>query len=279
MMQDKMKYVNALIGLLVAAVTIYFWRYELFSIAFLSVRVYDVVDILAVAFVLYSLYKIFKGTRAAQLLSGILILILLSVIVRWAELHGMSWLLANLSTVWVIAVVILFQPELRRILIYLGQNPFVRYIFRVKSLEMVGEVIDAIMTCKDRKWGMLIVMEGEVGLKHIKEKSTSINARVSAELLVSIFNPTSPLHDGAVIINHEVIEAAKCILPLSEEMQGSRMKLGTRHLAALGLSEETDAHILVVSEETGTVSYVNNGIMKRGLDEVQLNKILNNLII
>ncbi|MCF7822910.1 MAG: diadenylate cyclase CdaA [Candidatus Marinimicrobia bacterium] len=274
-----MKYVNALIGLLVAAVTIYFWRYELFSIAFLSVRVYDVVDILAVAFVLYSLYKIFKGTRAAQLLSGILILILLSVIVRWAELHGMSWLLANLSTVWVIAVVILFQPELRRILIYLGQNPFVRYIFRVKSLEMVGEVIDAIMTCKDRKWGMLIVMEGEVGLKHIKEKSTSINARVSAELLVSIFNPTSPLHDGAVIINHEVIEAAKCILPLSEEMQGSRMKLGTRHLAALGLSEETDAHILVVSEETGTVSYVNNGIMKRGLDEVQLNKILNNLII
>lgn len=144
---------------------------------------------------------------------------------------------------------------------------------------MVSEISEAILTCQQRKWGMLIVMEGEVGLKHIKEKSAYIHARVSAELLVSIFNPTSPLHDGAVIISHEVIESAKCILPLSEEPQGARMKLGTRHLAALGLSEETDAHILVVSEETGTLSHVHNGVMKRGLDEVQLQKVLNNLII
>ena len=278
-MPDKKNILFIVLGLLVASVTVYFWRYELFSLAFLSVRVYDVVDILAVSFVLYSLYKIFRGTRAAQLLSGILILILLSVIVRWAELHGMSWLLSNLSTVWVIAVVILFQPELRRILIYLGQIPVVRYLFRVKNLAMVGEISDAVVICQERKWGMLIVMEGEVGLKHIKEKSASINARVSAELLVSIFNPTSPLHDGAVIISHEVIESAKCILPLSEEPQGARMKLGTRHLAALGLSEETDAHILVVSEETGTLSHVHNGVMKRGLDEIQLHKVLNNLII
>ncbi|MBL7026208.1 MAG: TIGR00159 family protein [Candidatus Marinimicrobia bacterium] len=278
-MSERKNILLIVLGLLITTVTGYFWRYELFSLAFLSVRVYDVVDILAVSFVLYSLYKVFKGTRAAQLLSGILILILLSVLVRWAELHGMSWLLSNLSTVWVIAVVILFQPELRRILIYLGQNPFVRYLFRVKNLAMVGEISEAILTCQERKWGMLIVMEGEVGLKHIKEKSASINARVSAELLVSIFNPTSPLHDGAVIINHEVIESAKCILPLSEEPQGVRMKLGTRHLAALGLSEETDAHILVVSEETGTLSHVYNGVMKRGLDEVQLQKVLNNLIV
>jgi len=278
-MPDKKNILFLILGILVTGVAIYFWRYELFSIAFLSVRVYDVVDILSVAFVLYSLYKIFKGTRAAQLLSGILILILLSVIVRWAELHGMSWLLSNLSTVWVIAVVILFQPELRRILIYLGQNPFIRYLFRVKNLAMVDQITDAVLTCQERKWGMLIVMEGEVGLKHIKEKSASINARVSADLLVSIFNPTSPLHDGAVIISHEVIDAAKCILPLSEEPSGARMKLGTRHLAALGLSEETDAHILVVSEETGTLSHVYNGVMKRGLDEIQLRKVLNNLII
>jgi len=276
---DRKNTLLIILGLVVAGVTIYFWRYELFSIAFLSVRVYDVVDILAVSFVLYSLYKIFKGTRAAQLLSGILILILLSVFVRWSELHGMSWLLSNLSTVWVIAVVILFQPELRRILIYLGQVPVVRYLFRVKNLSMIGEITDAVITCQERRWGMLIVMEGEVGLKHIKEKSAPINARVSAELLVSIFNPTSPLHDGAVIISHELIESAKCILPLSEEPQGARMKLGTRHLAALGLSEETDAHILVVSEETGTLSHVHNGVMKRGLDEIQLRKVLNNLII
>lgn len=277
-MPDKKNILYFLLGLFVSIITIYFWRFELFTIAFLSVRVYDVVDILAVAFVLYSLYKIFKGTRAAQLLSGILILILLSVLVRWSELHGMSWLLSNLSTVWVIAMVILFQPELRRILIYLGQNPFVRYLFRVKSLKIFDEVVDAVLTCQERQWGLLVVMEGEVGLKHIKEKSASINAKVSAELLVSIFNPSSPLHDGAVIISHEVIDSAKCILPLSEEPQGARMKLGTRHLAALGLSEESDAHIFVVSEETGTLSHVHNGIMKRGLDEVQLRKVLNNLI-
>jgi diadenylate cyclase len=278
-MPDKKNILLALLGFIIAGVSITFWRFELISFAFLSVRVYDVVDIMAVSFVLYSLYKIFKGTRAAQLLSGILILILLTVLVRWAELHGMSWLLTNLSTVWVIAIVILFQPELRRILIYLGQNSFFRYLFKVKNLQIVDEIVEAMMTCKDRGWGVLIVMEAEVGLKHIKEKGTPINARVSAELLVSIFNPTSPLHDGAIIISHEVIDAAKCILPLSEESQGSRKKLGTRHLAALGLSEESDAHVLVLSEETGTISHVHNGIMTRGLDDIQLRQVLNKLIV
>jgi len=278
-MPDKKNILLALLGFIIAGVSITFWRFELISFAFLSVRVYDVVDIMAVSFVLYSLYKIFKGTRAAQLLSGILILILLTVLVRWAELHGMSWLLTNLSTVWVIAIVILFQPELRRILIYLGQNSFFRYLFKVKNLQIVDEIVEAMMTCKERSWGVLIVMEAEVGLKHIKEKGTPINARVSAELLVSIFNPTSPLHDGAIIISHEVIDAAKCILPLSEESQGSRKKLGTRHLAALGLSEESDAHVLVLSEETGTISHVHNGIMTRGLDDIQLRQVLNKLIV
>ena len=278
-MPERKNSLFIILGLLITAVIIYFWRFELVSFAFLSIRVYDIVDILAVSFVLYSLYRVFKGTRAAQLLSGILILILLTVFVKWAELHGMSWLLSNLATVWVIAVVILFQPELRRILIYLGQNSFFRYLFKVKNLQIIDEIVEAILTCKERGWGLLIVMEAEVGLKHIKEKSTPINARVTAELLVSIFNPTSPLHDGAVIISHEVIDAAKCILPLSEEPQGARMKLGTRHLAALGLTEETDAHVLVVSEETGTISYVHNGIMTRGLDDIQLRQVLNNLIV
>lgn len=278
-MPERKNILYLIFGLVLTTITIYFWRFELINVAFLSVRVYDLVDIMAVSFVLYSLYRIFRGTRAAQLLSGILILILLTVFVRWAELHGMSWLLTNLSTVWVIAIVILFQPELRRILIYLGQNSFFRYLFKVKNLQIVDEIIEAIMTVKERGWGLLIVMEAEVGLKHIKEKSTPINARVSAELLVSIFNPTSPLHDGAVIISHEVIDAAKCILPLSEESQGKRMKLGTRHLAALGLTEETDAHVLVVSEETGTVSHVHNGIMTRGLDDIQLRQVLNKLIV
>lgn len=266
------------IGLAIAAVVVYFWRFEIVKFSFLSIRVSDLVDIFAVSLVLYGLYKIFRGTRAAQLLTGMLILILLTVLVRFTELQGMSWILENLSTVWVIALVILFQPELRRILIYLGQNQLIRSIFRVSGMQIIDEIIEAVLTFQEKGWGALIVIEGDVGLKHIKEKAATINARVSAELLVSIFNPSSPLHDGAVVINHELIESAKCILPLSEEPQGARMRLGTRHLAALGLSEESDAHILVVSEETGTLSYVTQGSMKRGLDDVQLRGVLNKLI-
>ncbi len=277
-MQRRRDILYTVTGLVLAVIVIYFWRVELLNISFIVVHVSDVVDVLAVSFVLYSLYRIFRGTRAAQMLTGMLILILLTVVVRFTELQGMSWLLSNLSTVWVIAIVILFQPELRRILIYMGQNPLVRSIFRVRGLAMVDEIVEGLLTCKERKWGALIVLEGEVGLKQIKEKSSPINARVSAELLVSIFNPTSPLHDGAVIISHEMIECAKAILPLSEETHGARMRIGTRHLAALGLSEETDATVLVLSEESGTISHVYNGVMKRGLDEIQLRSILNKLV-
>ncbi|MCF7801041.1 MAG: diadenylate cyclase CdaA [Candidatus Marinimicrobia bacterium] len=251
---------------------------ELLKFAFISIRVYDLVDILAVSFVLYKLYQIFKGSRAAQMLIGMVILIFLSIIVRFTELSGMTWLLSNLSTVWVIAFVILFQPELRRILIYVGQNPLIRFLFRVRGVQTVDEIVSGILMIQKRGWGALIVIQGDVGLRHIKEKGVDINAEVTAELLVSLFNPTSPLHDGAVIVHNEMIDTAKCILPLSEEPAGSRMKLGTRHLAALGLSEESDALVLVVSEETHAISYAYKGVMKRGLDEIQLKKAIQNLI-
>lgn len=265
-------------GLVFTGFVIMNWRFELLKFAFISVRVYDLVDILAVSFVLYKLYQIFRGSRAAQMLIGMVILIFLSIIVRFTELSGMTWLLSNLSTVWVIAFVILFQPELRRILIYVGQNPLIRFLFRVRGIQIVDEVVNAIVLIQKRGWGALIVIQGDVGLRHIKEKGVDINARVTAELLVSIFNPTSPLHDGAVIIHNDMIDTAKCILPLSEEPAGARMKLGTRHLAALGLSEESDALVLVVSEETHAISYAFKGVMKRGLDDIQLKKAIQSLV-
>lgn len=267
-----------ILGLLLTGFIIMNWRLELLKFAFISIRVYDLVDILAVSFVLYKLYQIFKGSRAAQMLIGMVILIFLSIIVRFTELSGMTWLLSNLSTVWVIAFVILFQPELRRILIYVGQNPLIRFLFRVRGVQTVDEIVNGIFMIQKRGWGALIVIQGDVGLRHIKEKGVDINAQVTAELLVSLFNPTSPLHDGAVIVHNEMIDTAKCILPLSEEPAGSRMKLGTRHLAALGLSEESDALILVVSEETHAISYAHKGVMKRGLDEIQLKKAIQSLI-
>lgn len=267
-----------ILGLVTTVFIIMNWRLELLKFAFISIRVYDLVDIVAVSFVLFKLYQIFKGSRAAQMLIGMVILIFLSIIVRFTELSGMTWLLSNLSTVWVIAFVILFQPELRRILIYVGQNPLIRFLFRVRSVETVDEMVNAILMVQKRGWGALIVIQGDVGLRHIKEKGVDINAQVTAELLVSLFNPTSPLHDGAVIIHNDMIDTAKCILPLSEEPAGSRMKLGTRHLAALGLSEESDALILVVSEETHAISYAYKGVMKRGLDEIQLKKAIQSLI-
>jgi|FLOH01.1.fsa_nt_gi diadenylate cyclase len=253
----------------------YFWRTEIIHIGFLSIRVYDFVDIIAVAAVLYKMYLIFEGTRAAQMMIGMLILFLLSVLVRALELNGMTWLMSNLSTVWVIAFVIIFQPEMRRMLIHIGQIPLVKYLLKVEGIHAIDNIIDGMKACQAKRWGALIVLEREVGLRNLKEKAIAVNAPVSAELLVSIFNPTSPMHDGAVIINDDMIDVAKAILPLSEEPSGFRMKIGTRHLAAIGLSEETDALILVVSEETGTMSYANNGVMKRGLDEIQLRQILN----
>jgi len=267
-----------ILGLGVIGLTIINWRLELFKVAFLSIRIYDLVDILAVSFVLFKLYQIFRGSRAAQMLVGMVILIFLSIIVRFTELTGMTWLLSNLSTVWVIAFVILFQPELRRILIYVGQNPLIRFLFRVRGIHIIDEVVNALVTIQHRGWGALIVIQGDVGLRHIKEKGVQINAQVTADLLISLFNPTSPLHDGAVIIHNDMIENAKCILPLSDEPAGSRMKLGTRHLAALGLSEESDALILVVSEETHAMSYAFKGSMKRGLDDIQLRKAIQSLV-
>ena len=156
--------------------------------------------------------------------------------------------MGNLQTIWAIAFVIIFQPELRRILIYLGQSRFIRRFLSESKSKTIEAVIEASRELVRRKWGGLFVLVREVGLKPIKERATPINAEVSASLLVSIFNPGSPLHDGAVLIQNDIIEAAGCILPLSDSPDLDP-QMGTRHRAALGISEESDAVVVVVSEE------------------------------
>jgi diadenylate cyclase len=255
-----------------------FLRLELFKIGFITVTLIDVLDITIISYILYKLYFFIRGSRAAQMFIGLLLILGASVIVQFLGLSGLNWIFENLRTIWIIAFVILFQPELRRILIYIGQMPLVRKIFKVTiTRRMTEEVVKAALELSKRGLGGLIVLVRNAGIKSIIEGGQSIQAKVSVPLIVSIFNPRSPLHDGAVVIQNDIIEAAQCILPLSQNPNvGSQY--GTRHLAAVGLSEESDAVIVVVSEETGKVSIAFEGTLHADLDYNKLRDMLNELL-
>ncbi|MBT3738851.1 MAG: TIGR00159 family protein [Candidatus Marinimicrobia bacterium] len=247
----------------------------LFQIGFLTVTLIDLIDLLLVSWLFFKVYMYFKGTRAGQMLAGLIFLMLSSFLFNAFGLSASSWLVNQFQTVWVVAFVILFQPELRRLLIYVGQTRFFQRIFRVGTSRTILSIVEASIQLQERHWGGLIVIQRETGLRSYKEQGTQLKAEVTAPLLVSIFNPTSPLHDGAVIIQNDIIDAAACILPLTE----SKMidpEMGTRHRAALGISEETDAIIVLISEEKARISVVEDGrIAHISVDEIGLLKYLN----
>ncbi|MBT3216415.1 MAG: TIGR00159 family protein [Candidatus Marinimicrobia bacterium] len=248
---------------------------EIFNIGFLSVTFMDVIDLALVSWLFYKVYLYFHGTRAGQMLVGLIILLIISFLFNAFGLSASSWLVNQFQTVWVVAFVILFQPELRRLLIYVGQTRFFQKIFRVGSSRTIESLVEASQSLMKKGWGALIVVQRETGLRTYKEAGTPLKAEVSAPLLVSIFNPTSPLHDGAIILQNNIIEAASCILPLTE----SKMidpEMGTRHRAALGLSEETDAIVIVVSEEKKNVTVAEEGrFVKLNMNEMDFRKYLN----
>ena len=247
----------------------------LFKIGFLTVTLVDAVDLLLVSWIFYTVYQYFKGTRAGQMLVGLIILLISSFLFNAFGFRATSWLVNRFQTVWVVAFVILFQPEIRRLLIYIGQHRFFQKIFRVGSSQTIENLVYSINELVKKKWGALIVIQRETGLRSYKESGTSLKADVSAPLLLSIFNPASALHDGAVIIQNDIIESAGCILPLSESTTISP-DMGTRHRAGLGLSEETDAIVIVVSEETGKISISEDGRFPHvGMDEMELRRYLN----
>ncbi len=248
--------------------------YELFKIGFLSVSIIDILDITILSFILYKLYFFIRGTRAAQMFVGLVLISIASLFVQLFNMSGMNWIFTNMKTVWVVAFVILFQPELRRILIYVGQSPLIRRIVKPTiTLRIVEEVLKASRELSRRGYGGLFVLVKNVAIKSILEKGTPIQAEVSAPLIVSIFNPRSPLHDGAIIMQNEVIAAAQCILPLSQNPD-LPPHLGTRHRAALGLAEETDAAVIVISEETGRISLALEGELRSNLDYQELRTAL-----
>ena len=177
---------------------------------------------------------------------------------------------------WIIAFVILFQPELRRLLINIGQSRIVNFFVKVSGSKVMEEILKASFDLRDRGYGALIVMARETGLKALIESGVRIQAEVSAPLIVSIFNPRSPLHDGAIIIRNDIIESAKCILPLTDASP-SEAEYGTRHRAAIGVTEDTDAVVIVVSEETGKISIARNGNLMYNLTDDELQQILVNI--
>ncbi len=222
-------------------------------------------DVIIVAFLLYKLFTLMRGTRAVSMFFGLIVLFILSVFAEWANLVALNWIISSLKTVWVIAFVIIFQPELRRALASLGQRRFLRRFFTVEETGIIPEIIKSAQRLADKGIGAIIVLEKDMGLKNYIETGTKVDAKVTAELLETIFTPPSPLHDGAVIIQNDRVAAAGAILPLTQDQRLS-VALGTRHRAAIGLTEETDAVVIVVSEETHAISYAQGGKLKRKID-------------
>lgn len=225
----------------------------------------DLIDVVIVSFLLYRLFSLMRGTRAVHMFFGLIVLFILSVIAQYFNLIAINWLISSLRTVWVIAFVIIFQPELRRALAMLGQNRLLGRFVRVSETGIIPEIVKSVQQLVDKRIGALIVLEKDMGLKGYVETGTAVDAKVSSELLGTIFTPPSPLHDGAVIIQNDRVVAAGCILPLTQDQRVAQA-LGTRHRAALGLSEETDALVIVVSEETGNIAYAESGKLHRKLD-------------
>lgn len=242
-------------------------------LAFLAPGWRDVVEILIVAAVIYRVLRVFSGTRAIQMLFGLFLVLMAYVVSRILGLELIVSLLQALFQFGVIAALIVFQPELRSGLASLGQNRLFRAFTGMQGREVAGEIVEAVEELSRGKVGAIIAIEEEIGLGEYLETGTPLDARVSAPLLQNIFTPYSLLHDGAAVVRGDEIVAAGVILPLTQFPVSDRT-LGTRHRAALGLSEETDALVIVVSEETGIVSVAHRGRLQRGVTPPELARIL-----
>jgi diadenylate cyclase len=203
-----------------------------------------------------------RGTIAAQIFIGLTLIVIVSLVAQTFNLKSLGWIFSRLTDIWVIAFVVLFQPELRRLLILIGRTRVARFFFKINVTETITEVLDAIKELKERGAGALIVISRGGGLSSFIETGEFLQAKVNKELIISIFNPRSPLHDGAVIIQNNVIEAARCILPLSATEKIGTWKLGTRHRAGLGISEQVNCLTVILSEESGNISIAQDGELK-----------------
>ena len=236
-----------------------------------SVGITDVLDILIVAFLIYKVLGFIRETRAEQLAKGLLVLVVITMLSEVLHLYTLHWLLSGLMTVGLVAIVVIFQPELRRGLVFGEVN-------KEEAKHIVGEFVEAIEAMSSTRTGALIVIERQTALNDIIETGTIINTDISAQMIGTIFYEGTPLHDGAVIVRGDRLYAAGCVLPLTQNKDLNK-ELGTRHRAGIGITENSDALVIIVSEETGVISIAQNGKLTRFLDGKKIEKTLLNLYL
>jgi uncharacterized protein (TIGR00159 family) len=225
----------------------------------------DVLDILIVAFLIYQLLQFIRGTHAVQMALGAMVLVLVYFVSQWFNLEAVNWLLRTFMPYVVFGIIVVFQAEIRKVLAHLGRPPLLGAFTSQRTEEVIDEVVLAATSLATQRTGAIVVLEREMGLRSYIETGIGLDALLTYDLLISIFNPGTPLHDGAVIVQGNRIAAAACFLPLTVNPELSR-QLGSRHRAAIGITEDTDAVAVVVSEETGTISVVVGGRIRRDLD-------------
>jgi diadenylate cyclase len=240
---------------------------------------WDLLDILVVSVLIYEVLKLIRGTRAVQMALGGGVIVALFYGSRWLRLETVNWLIRNMVGYIVFAVIVLFQSDIRRALAHLGRAPFFQYFAKPESAEeSVEELVVAATMLSAQRVGAIIAIERQIGLRNYIEGGIPLDAVLTYDLLLSVFQTSSPLHDGAVIVQDDRVAAAACFLPLTVNPKLSK-ELGSRHRAAIGLTEENDAVAIVVSEESGSVSVVNDGQIERGLDADTLRARLRVLVL
>ncbi len=241
------------------------------------VRWQDLVDILLVCIIVYRVLLLIRGTRAVQMLTGFGIILIFYYLAERLKFHTLHTILVEFFNNLILILIIVFQDEIRKALTQVGRNPFFTTTNTIEEVAIIEDICQAAATLAQQRVGALIVLERETGLKNYIEAGTILDSKVSADLIVSIFHPTSPIHDGAVIIRNSRISSAGCLLPISRDPSINK-ELGTRHRAALGLTHETDAVVIVVSEERGEISLVHHGTMARDLNVNSLRQQLLELL-
>ena len=233
----------------------------------------DVVDVLIVAFIVYQLLQFIRGTHAVQMALGGLVLVILYWASQWFNLETVNWLLRTFLPYVVFGIIVVFQTEIRKVLAHLGKTPLLGGFATTRTEEVIDEIVLAATTLAAQRTGAILVIEREMGLRSYIETGIALDALLTYDLLISIFNPGTPLHDGAVVIQGNRVAAAACFLPLTVN-PGLARELGSRHRAAIGVTEDTDALAVVVSEETGGISVVVGGNIRRNVDGRALKQAL-----
>ena len=232
----------------------------------------DVIDILIVSFIIYQILRLTKGTRSAQIIIGLFLIAGVAFVSYWFQLEGLTWLFSNLATVGFIVLVIVFQPELRGALAHIGQNRLLRLFVTFEHRKTLDEVTRAVLRLSELRYGGLIVVERRTGLRNYAETGKEMNAELSSELLVTLFTPYTPLHDGAVIISGDYIVAAATSLPLTTNSRYAKL-FGMRHKAAIGVSEVSDSVVAVVSEETSQISVAYGGTLESNISKSEFKDV------